>query len=144
MPLPAGLNDWDGSVKKLKGVTIGELFTSEGAMGELWYDFGDSWYVGVKLEVLDVADAVAVEELPCVIEGEGFGIIEDCGGVWGLEEIAKGLKTGKGKDWEERKGWLEDICPEVLEKGMDFFDLKEINAVLKSGSVAAIYKIRRK
>ncbi len=140
LPLPAGLDDWDGPVKNVKGVVISKLFTKEGDSGEMWYDFGDSWYVKVKLETLNVSEIISADELPRVIKGKGFGIIENCGGVWGLEEIAEGLRTGKGEDWEDRKSWLEEICPEVLEKGMDFCDIDEINAAIKAGYVASIYK----
>lgn len=36
-------------------------------------------------------------ELPNVLEGEGFGIIEDCGGAGGLEELGKAFKKKKGR-----------------------------------------------
>ncbi|MDR0372939.1 MAG: plasmid pRiA4b ORF-3 family protein [Nitrososphaerota archaeon] len=131
LPLPDDVDVWDEPAKKLRGAAIRKLFTKEGDSGELWYDFGDCWYVNVKLEVLKVAEIISADELPRVIKGKGFGIVEDCGGIWGLEEIAEGLKTGKGEDWENRKSWLEDICPEVLEKGMDFFDIDKINTLFK-------------
>jgi len=143
-PLPDGLGDWGVPSKNVKGVAISELFTEEGEFGELQYDFGDSWYVGVKLEKLKVDEGVSVEDLPCVVKGKGFGVVEDCGGVWGLEEIAQGLKTGQGEDWEDRKEWLKERYPEVLEKGLEFFDIDEVNVAVKSGGVADIYKLMSK
>jgi hypothetical protein len=40
--------------KNVKGAVISELFTKEGDSGELWCDFGDSWYVAVTLETFGV------------------------------------------------------------------------------------------
>ena len=144
LPLPKGLGNWGEPTKKIKGVAISELFTQEGDFGELWYDFGDSWYVGVKLEKLKVTETISDGELPRVIKGKGFGIVEDCGGVWGLEEIAQGLKTNQGEDWEDRKEWLKERYPEVLEKGLEFLDIDEINVAIKSSNVADMYKLMTK
>lgn len=46
------------------------------------------------------------KDLPRVIEGEGFGIIEDCGGTCGLEDIKKAFKTKKGERYEAYSNWL--------------------------------------
>ncbi|MDR2707506.1 MAG: plasmid pRiA4b ORF-3 family protein [Nitrososphaerota archaeon] len=144
LPLPKGLGGWDMPTKNVKGVAISKLFTEEEDFGELQYDFGDSWYVGVKLEKLKVTETVPDGELPRVIKGKGFGIVEDCGGVWGLEEIAQGLKTNQGEDWEDRKEWLKERYPEVLEKGLEFLDIDEINVAIKSNNVADMYKLMTK
>ncbi|MCL2135882.1 MAG: plasmid pRiA4b ORF-3 family protein [Candidatus Bathyarchaeota archaeon] len=141
---PDILDDLDDDiVRSTHGVFIRHLFTRKGDWGELWYDFGDSWYVRVKLEILNVDDMVSEVELPRVIKGEGFGIVEDCGGVWGLAEIAERLKTGQGEDWEEQKSWLEEICPDVLENGLDFFDVDGINAIIRA-RYAATHKKKSK
>jgi len=67
----------------------------------------------------------------CYFKSKWFGIVDDCGGVWGLEEIAQGLKTGQGEDWEDRKECLKERYPDVLENGLEFFDIDEINIVIK-------------
>jgi len=131
LPLPDGLDDWDEPTKNMNRAAINKLFTKEGDNGVMWYDFGDSWYVAVKLETLKVAEVISPVELPRIIKGKGFGIVEDCGGVWGLAEIAEGLKTGQVDDWENLKSWLEDMCPVVSEKGLDFFDIDGLNAAIK-------------
>jgi hypothetical protein len=134
------VGDWGEPGKNVKGVAVSKLFTNAGDFGEIVYDFVDDWHVGVKLETLNVSEKISADELPCVIKGEGFGIIEDCGGVAFLEEIAEGLKTGKVEYWEDQKSWLEEVCPEVLEKGLEFFDIDEINAAIKEGNVSSIYE----
>jgi len=39
--------------------------------------------------------------LPRVLEGEGYGIIEDCGGPDILKEIAKAFKKKKGSQYKK-------------------------------------------
>ena len=51
------------------------------------YDYGDGWEV--RLELLSCEEKeVSLANYPRVIEGKGFGIIEDVGGVGGLSELA--------------------------------------------------------
>ena len=45
------------------------------------YDFGDNWEVVIVLEKVYKDAAGAASDFPRVLEGSGFGIIEDCGGV---------------------------------------------------------------
>lgn len=52
------------------------------------YDYGDDWRVKIVLENCEKQE-IHASELPRVLEGEGYGIIEDCGGTGGLEEISK-------------------------------------------------------
>ena len=51
------------------------------------YDFGDNWIIKVKLEKILEDKQTDGKEFPRVIEGQGYGIIEDCGGTGGLDEI---------------------------------------------------------
>lgn len=44
------------------------------------YDFGDSWRIKLKLEEIYGEDNLKNNDIPCVISGRGYGIIEDCGG----------------------------------------------------------------
>jgi len=134
---------WDEPAKSMS-VVINKLFTRKGSSGELWYDFGDSWYVRVKLEKLVVEEVISPRELPRVLAGEGYGIVEDCGGVWGLAEIAKGLQTGQAEDWEDQKPWLEENYPEVLERGLEYFDIDEMNSGLNPKGRSDIYKLMSK
>jgi len=43
----------------------------------VWYDFGDDWRVTAKLEKMITDPDVPGKELPRVLEGKGFGIVED-------------------------------------------------------------------
>ena len=61
------------------------------------YDFGDDWRVSLKLEKVFEDKELPRGEFPQVIEGAGFGIVEDCGGVWGLENLVKAFKRKKAR-----------------------------------------------
>lgn len=51
------------------------------------YDFGDNWEFQLKLEKILDPEEVNDPHIPRVITGKCFGIIEDVGGVFGLEEF---------------------------------------------------------
>lgn len=55
--------------------------------------------------------------LPEVIDGEGFGIIENCGGTWGLADIVKAFHNKKSKSYKEYSDWL----------GIDHFNIALFN-----------------
>lgn len=44
------------------------------------YDSGDGWHVKLKLEEIYGEDNLKNNDIPCVISGKGYGIVEDCGG----------------------------------------------------------------
>jgi len=90
------------------------------------YDYGDNWQVTVVLDKIIVDKKLPGKELPRVLEGEGFGIIEDCGGTSGLEDIAKTFKKKKGKQYEEYCDWLGCVDLDLLE-----FDIDDMNFRLK-------------
>ena len=69
---------------------------------------------------------VSPADYPRVLEGKGFGIVEDVGGVGGLEELAKTLKKGKGQKYEEMCEWLDSTT-----LNLDEFDIDDCNFRLK-------------
>lgn len=96
------------------------------------YDYGDGWRVNLTLESCEKIE-IHAGELPRVLEGEGFGIIEDCGGVGGLEELAKAFKKKNGRQYDEYREWLgtDDL-------DLSVFDIDDINFRLKK--LPRIYK----
>jgi hypothetical protein len=86
------------------------------------YDFGDNWIVDVTLERIFKDDDLPGRLLPRVLEGKGHGIIENCGGVGGLENLAKAFKKKKGKEYNAYREWLglDDL-------DLDHFDINDMN-----------------
>jgi hypothetical protein len=90
------------------------------------YDFGDNWVVPMAIENEFMDEKYRSGKYPRVIEGEGYGIIEDCGGVYRLADIMDACKTKTGEDYKEISEWL-DIDDLDLTK----FDKKDMNFRLK-------------
>lgn len=90
------------------------------------YDFGDNWIIKVKLEKTIEDKQTDGREFPKVIEGEGYGIIEDCGGTGGLEEIRKAFALKKGEEYETYTEWLG-----VEELDLNKFDIEDMNFRIK-------------
>lgn len=93
---------------------------------EFTYDFGDNWEVVVKLEKMSNDDTTPASDFPRVLEGAGFGIIEDCGGVPGLGELAAAYKNKSGKVYKEYSEWLG-----MTDLDLVSFDLDDMNFRLK-------------
>lgn len=54
------------------------------------YDWGDNWQMNLTLS--KVFDGINENEFE-VLSGKGYGIIDDCGGVWNLKDIFSGENT---------------------------------------------------
>jgi len=90
------------------------------------YDFGDNWIIKVKLEKIFEDKKTEGKEFPRVIDGQGYGIIENCGGTGGLEEIRKAFALKNGDEYENYSEWLG-----IREFNLDIFDIDDMNFRLK-------------
>lgn len=80
------------------------------------YDFGDSWEHRVTLEKILLAEQGI--KYPICIAGRRACPPEDCGGVWGYEEILDNLNNPNREEHEELIDWVgRDFDP-------TFFDPK--------------------
>lgn len=76
---------------------------SAGSTFTYTYDFGDNWEHKVIVE--KVLDASCVASLPSCIDGRRAGPPEDCGGVWGYEELLAILGDPSHPEHAERAEW---------------------------------------
>ena len=83
-------------------------------------------YILMTLFEIFEDENISGKDLPRVIDGEGFGIIEDCGGIMGLEDIRKAFKIKKGEDYEMYSNWLG-----MEELDLEKCDLDDLNFRLK-------------
>ncbi|MDR1033710.1 MAG: plasmid pRiA4b ORF-3 family protein [Bifidobacteriaceae bacterium] len=90
------------------------------------YDFGDSWWVKVTLEKVFRDENILGKDLPRVLEGENFGIIEDSGGISGLAELVRAFKRKTGWKYKELSAWLGKDEFDITE-----FDIDDMNFRLK-------------
>ena len=112
---------YDAAENKIK-----DIVSYEGDQMGFTYDFGDNWHIYLILENIVVDKELPGKELPRVLEGEGYGIVEDCGGVGGLKEIAKAFKSKKGRKYKEFCEWLG-----VEELDLVSFDIEDANLRVK-------------
>ena len=120
------LNERYRELQDAKDVKLKHILDEENQSMEFQYDFGDGWSFNIILEKIFEDENIKGKDLPRVIEGEGFGIIEDCGGTMGLEDIRKAFKIKKGEDYEMYSNWLGN-------KNLDLekCDLDDLNFRLK-------------
>jgi len=86
------------------------------------YDFGDSWEHKILLEKTFPFDIKTA--LPVCIKGKRACPPEDCGGIWGFEELLETISNPKHPDHEDMLEWLGgEFDPEE-------FDLEGINKYL--------------
>lgn len=98
---------------------LNQLLESEKEAMKYEYDFGDSWEHKIVLE--KILPYGKDQQLPRCIKGKRACPPEDCGGVWGYQEMLDLLKHPEDPEYEERMEWLGgDFDPEA-------FDVEEIN-----------------
>lgn len=93
---------------KMNSLRVDKLLLDKNDKLTLFYDFGDGW------EFLITVKKVIDDNYPkriTLLDGSGCGICEDCGGVWGLEDLIE----NEDNDWGYH---------------IDDFDINEINAML--------------
>lgn len=92
------------------------------------YDFGDDWEHDILVE--DVRSAEPGVAYPRCVAGRRACPPEDCGGIWGYEELLAVLADPRHEDHEERLEWLG------LSSARDFdpaaFDLDAVNDALSA------------
>jgi len=106
-----------------KKMNISDLLTKEKEKIVYEYDFGDGWEHEVLLEKIITTDEKRLH--PECLAGEMSCPPEDCGGIWGYENMLKILKQPDHEEYETYIEWLgEDFDPED-------FDLESVNKILK-------------
>ena len=102
---------------------LSQLLTKEKESLVYEYDFGDSWEHKISLEKILPSDPKIA--LPVCLKGKRACPPEDCGGIWGYEELLQTISNPKHPDHKEMLEWLGgEFDPEE-------FDLEEINEDLE-------------
>ena len=106
--------------------TVSRVITNPGDVMTFSYDYGDGWTISIVLEEITRKSELPAKELPRVLEGEGYGIIEDCGGPYELEELAAEFKKKKGPRYRELREWMG-----IDSLNLSAFDIDDMNFRLK-------------
>lgn len=65
------------------------------------------------------------KQIPCVVSGKGYGIIDDCGGTYRLQQIAKIANFESEPDDEQYFEWVDFDFVNLSD-----FDKDELNELL--------------
>ncbi len=103
-------------------IRMSKLLASEGDQVRYEYDFGDSWLHEVVLEKVLPFDTVT--NLPLCLDGERSCPPEDCGGVFGYQNLLEIITDPSHEEFESMNEWLgEEFVAEA-------FDVSETNELL--------------
>lgn len=81
---------------------ISSFLNEVGAKARYEYDFGDGWEHTIKVEAIEDG---AIEH-PVLIKTKGGQVTDDCGGIWGLQEL-RDIVASKGRLSEEERERME-------------------------------------
>lgn len=93
------------TVKDTNDFSLGQILVEKGDRMKYEYDFGDSWEHEIWVKGIR---EYAPDETPdvTVVKGKGACPPEDCGGVWGYEDLLRiYAKKRRSKEDKERLQW---------------------------------------
>ena len=114
------------------GALIGEVLCEPGEALRYVYDFGDYWVHRVELATIRACDGPAE---PSCIGGRGACPPEDCGGVYGYQELREALANPDAPEYEELAEWAAEVIGLPLD--VHAFDRDAANDAVRSLSGGA-------
>lgn len=104
----------DGSANRNESAfKLNALLKRAGMRLQYLYDFGDNWLHDIVVERIFPVEADA--QYPRCVAGERAGPPEDCGGVWGYDELLEALRDPTHEDHEDFKELVgSDFDPEAF------------------------------
>lgn len=126
LPNKNELSEFEGRTLNAAETKVKNVLTEETETMTFFYDFGNGWEIHVVLEKIFEDKELPGKELPRTLAGSGYGIVEDCGGPGGLEDIFKAFKKKKGSQYQQYFEWLG-----VEDLDLSSFDLNDMNYRLK-------------
>lgn len=96
-------------------------FKAPGTRADYEYDFGDGWEHELILE--DVVSRIPKQKYPICVAGERACPPEDCGGIWGYEELLRTIRDPSDEEYESTMQWLGgNYDPEAFDPKKVRFD----------------------
>tara|TARA_B000000565_G_C23782175_1_gene376375 strand:- start:337 stop:783 length:447 start_codon:yes stop_codon:yes gene_type:complete len=93
---------------------ISSYFSLGNTQGIYMYDFGDEWEHKIELEKILPAEAGHL--YPKCLAGKRACPPEDCGGMWGYENLLEILKDPHHPEYQDRLEWIgEPLNPEEFD-----------------------------
>lgn len=95
----------DPEILEARKFTLQQIAPLEKNAFRYEYDFGDSWEHQITVEKIQPPDAAAATTALC-LDGARACPPEDCGGIWGYENLQKILKNPKHPEHKTMKDWV--------------------------------------
>jgi len=117
-------SDYGFEVRSERGAKLNQVAAHEKFKFLYEYDFGDSWQHEILIEkILPLNPEV---RYPLCLKGKRACPPEDCGGIWGYEDLLGILHDPNHSNYEEMLEWIGgEFDPET-------FNVAEINRQLQS------------
>ena len=125
---------YNDDAQDMTSIKLSEVIEKIGRGLILTYDYGDNWVVPVELNKAIFDEKYRSGKYPRVLEGEGYGIIENCGGVYRLADIAEAYNRKTGRYYKVFREWLG-----IDDLDMTTFNRKDMNFRLKK--IPKIYEV---
>ncbi len=104
-------------------IALNEVLKKTGDKIKYEYDFGDGWRHTIQLE--KIIPYQLNKSYPTCIRGKRSCPPEDCGGIWGYENIIEIIKNKKHPEYKKTIEWVGiDFDP-------DYFDIEFVNETLE-------------
>lgn len=118
------INEEDSDDLEARETPVSQFFTKAGDLMRYTYDFGDNWTHTITLEKIIPQPSVKPE----LLDGKGACPPEDCGGVWGYQNLLQILADRKHPEHQEHREWLGLFDDENYDP--DEFDLEETRELI--------------
>jgi hypothetical protein len=99
-----GLPDADLEISNAAAKRLGQVAPSKGDRLCYTYDFGDDWEHTILTEAITAPEPGAA--YPRCLTGRRACPPEDCGGIWGYDDLVEILTDPKHEEHQERLEWL--------------------------------------
>lgn len=113
----------EGMYKDSRAILIKDLINKNIKKFEYEYDFGDDWIHEVEIKKISKEKNVGIKA-ECV-DGAMACPPEDCGGIWGYQELLEILADKKHPEYKDRLDWLG------VKFNPEKFSIKNANAGIK-------------
>lgn len=113
---------FDMDIKNEEKYKLNQLLKSEKDTIKYEYDFGDSWEHNVLLE--KILPFKTDHKIPCCTKGKRACPPEDCGGIWGYEDLIDIINSSEHPEHENMMEWLAG------EFDSEAFDIEQTNETL--------------
>jgi hypothetical protein len=104
------------------------------------YDFGDSWEHDIIVEA--IVQPKARVRYPTCVAGKRACPPDDCGGVYGYENLLAIIRDPDHEEHEDMTAWLEEMRPDFDPEAFDIHEVNRRLAMIRPNVLDAEHNVR--